>query len=499
MKRILKYTAFLSAFFLSVVSCDLKENTISIISPDDYYATESQCRAALNSCYIPLKSIYTFEFELCVEGCTDLLSAASGVQDAQLDISPANPRFGTTVWKQCYTGIRNANACIYGIDASDIAPAAKASMVAEAKAMRAFYYYLLTSFFGDVPFYTYQVSDIPTLKKVQKLPRMDADSTRAYLVKELQECVGDLTWGRAYDVANQRAGSAFAYTLIAKMAMWNKDWSAAADALEQIISMYGSLDAYPLADVPYRFKNTPESIFEIQHTWSADGIKAYSNLACISMPYQRAEGTDKYDGVSIPELGSEAITYVPMRPNYYMCQGLMPKGGVDKRLDMTFVYGWNGQDFASTEARPFMGPKLWCYGMTKTYDSNNYTIFRYADCLLMYAECCAELGLNSESMAALNEVKNRAGIDPYVRFRTKARLIEEIQKERARELVGEFQRKFDLVRWEIWYQQTYEFTDYSTLKNNIRPYHEYYPIPDNEVALSGGALDNKAYEQSDEN
>ena len=70
--------------------------------------------------------------------------------------------------------------------------------------------------------------------------------------------------------------------------------------------------------------------------------------------------------------------------------------------------------------------------------------------------------------------------------------MDEIQKERGRELIDEFQRKFDLVRWGIWYTQTYENTGSSSLKENIRPCHEYYPIPDTQVVYSGYALDNKA-------
>ena len=72
--------------------------------------------------------------------------------------------------------------------------------------------------------------------------------------------------------------------------------------------------------------------------------------------------------------------------------------------------------------------------------------------------------------------------------------MDEIQKERGRELIGDFQRKFDLVRWGIWYTQTYENTGSSSLKENIRPCHEYYPIPDTQVVYSGYALDNKAYD-----
>ena len=493
-KIVIRLTAGLALTGL-LMSCSLEETRESFVSPKDFYQNEAQIVAGLNSCYIPLKSIYSFEFAICTEGVTDLMSIASGQQDAQLDITPANPRFGNTVWNQCYVGIRNAQACIYGILSSPVEESLKPRYLAEAKAMRAFYYYLLTSFFGDVPYYTDNVDRLEVLEKVGHLPRMSAVETRADLIKDLKACVKDLPEGRSYDVARQRAGSAFAYTVLAKLAMWNKDWETAKEALLKIQEFYGPLSQYPLSDVPFRMKNTPESIFEIQHTWSAGGLKIYSSFACITMPYNRKEDTDIYDGVSVPELGDQAIPYVPLRPNYYMCQGLMPKGSSDKRKDMTFVYEWNGQPFKGTSAKPYLGPKFWCYGMMKTYDDNNYKVFRYADCLLMLAETYCELGENDLSIACLNEVKTRADIQLYGKFRTKERLLEEIRNERARELVGEFQRKFDLVRWGIWYQATYEFTDYSILKRNIRPYHEYYPISDYEVALSGGILTNDAYNE----
>ena len=73
--------------------------------------------------------------------------------------------------------------------------------------------------------------------------------------------------------------------------------------------------------------------------------------------------------------------------------------------------------------------------------------------------------------------------------------MDEIQKEHGRELVGEFQRKFELVRWGIWFDQVYNCNDLSKLKNLMLPCHEYYPIPDKEVALSGGVLTNEAYEK----
>ena len=71
--------------------------------------------------------------------------------------------------------------------------------------------------------------------------------------------------------------------------------------------------------------------------------------------------------------------------------------------------------------------------------------------------------------------------------------MNEIVVERAKELFGEFHRKWDLVRWGIWYDRTKTYNAYNKLKEHMRPCHEYYPIPDSQCALSGYALDNPTY------
>ena len=142
-----------------------------------------------------------------------------------------------------------------------------------------------------------------------------------------------------------------------------------------------------------------------------------------------------------------------------------------------------------------MGPKFWCPNLYKTQDSNNYKIFRYADAVLMMSECYCELGKYAESIECLNEVRSRAGLVLYGEFSNVAKLRDEIRKERARELFGEFQRKFDLVRWGIWYSFTVQYNTYSAVQENIRPCHEYYPIPDQQVIASKNNLDNDEYKK----
>ena len=144
---------------------------------------------------------------------------------------------------------------------------------------------------------------------------------------------------------------------------------------------------------------------------------------------------------------------------------------------------------------PWPGPKFWCPDIEQNYDSNNYRIFRYADAILMMAECYCNLENAEETMRYLNMVRQRAGVDPVTNFTGFEDLTLAVRCERARELGGEFQRKFDLVRWGIWYTKTLESADYETVRNAILPCHEYYPIPDKEVVYSGGALDNKAYNE----
>lgn len=496
---------FALSALLALSACSLQEPDGLFIRPGDVCGSVQQADAAVTAAYSSLNTLFSYRMGIAIEGCTDLMYISSGTQDAQMDVSPANARFGTVVWEYGYAGVRNANFAVWAMENSAVDPEELAPLLAEAKTMRAFYYLLLTSFFGDVPFYEDYVRDRETLEKVRSLPRMSAFDTRAALIAELKECVGDLPSGRSYDLGLQRAGSAFCYMVIAKMALWNKDWDNAIDALVHLEEMYGELteEAYPLADLAFSRKNTPESIFEIQHTYTPGGLQYYSNYAAVLMPYplrkDDATGTVGFDGkledkstwVSIPELGTECIVWQPMRANTYLYNGLYVRGGRDRRTAMNLVWEWNGKSFS----RCWMGPKFWCYNMYNTYDSNNYPIFRYADAVLMLAEACNEKGEYDRAIEYLNKVKRRAGISEYGTFTTKDKLLDEIQMERGRELLGEFHRKFDLVRWGIWFKRTYEFSDYTRLKDNIRPCHEYYPIPDTEVALSGGALDNKAYEQ----
>lgn len=494
---IFRHVAAASLFAAALLpgGCSLEEDPTSFINSQKFYKTREQCIAGLNSCYIPLKSIYNYTYMISMEGVTDLMYIASGTLDAQLDVSPAMPRFGSTMWTYGYRGVMYANAVIAGIERSPLEDEVKNELLAEGKVMRALYYWLLTSTFGDVPFYTIDVATDEIRRQIARMGRMPAGETRNDLIDELQKCVTDMKQVRSSEVDDNRCGAAMGWMLIAKMAMWNHEWQTALNALGELEKIYGDLAQYPLEDILWRKKNMPERIFEIQHTYTQGGLTVVNNCASICTP-TRSSANDgfTYDGVVIKELGNTATTWTALRPNPYFFQALQTRKGNDKRVKLNLAWEYDGHLFSSVSSAPWLGPKFWCPGMQNTSDFNNQSVFRYADAILMQAECCCELEKYDLSMQYLNEVKLRAGIDLYTVFRNKDHLTDEIRKERGRELLGEFQRKYDLVRWGIWYQATYDYTNYSTLKDNMKPCHEFYPIPDTEVAASGYALDNKAYE-----
>ena len=254
-----------------------------------------------------------------------------------------------------------------------------------------------------------------------------------------------------------------------------------------------------------------------------------------------------YDGVVIPELGEYANTQTGAMPTSYFYNRVQPYYSEDERNGKysnnrtsekaadgsgNLAWRWVGTGYVNTDSKtkeknlikksgvywfnepsndtpaggsskpygnrqPWLGEKFWCFGMYNTQDGNNYKIFRYAGVLLNLAE--AHLMHNGDMQTAcdyLNIVRTRAGLGklkPATVNNSPEALMEEIRMECARELFGEFQRKFDLVRWGIWYERACMYNEGKYIKGYILPCHEYWPIPAEQVTYSGNALDNEAY------
>lgn len=539
-------------------ACSIEEKNDTFESRESLYQTEVQCKVAVNSCYIPLNGLFSYKLFEITENCTDLFYSTLAQEDNMLEISAAQPGHGSVMWTNGYRGVMLCNEVVDCIARYCPLEAEKSQpFAAEARVLRALYYYYLTCFFGNVPFYTYMVDTMEDLEKVRALPRTDANEIRAWLYDDLKN--NALPWfteqnglkKRVFEVPGNRAGYALALMLMAKFAMWQEDYVTALEPLRDLEQLYGDLTeaSYPLADLPWSVKNTPEGIFEIQHEYSETGVRYYSSLAHAVKPNPQGDGM--WDGIYYPYLGITVTGNTSAQANYRLAvfrpaDGTQQKEStstnltnslfrpipltydtydedlgrykvkidrealetmtirgqkIDRRALLVLGYGNldNGETFnnVARNGRPWAGPKMWCPNMKSLYDSNNHRIFRYADAVLMMAECYCQLGDLDRASNYCNKTRVRAGVDPLT-YVSQSDLMENIRDERARELGGELHRKFDLVRWGIWYETVVRFTGNSTLKANIRPYHRYYPIPDTQCALSQYVLTNDEYDHPEE-
>lgn len=547
----MKKTIAIALLIFGAMSCSLKEKITSYTEGDKYYRSVEQIKTGLNACYSPLKLIYTNMgfWEMC-ECATDLMYLNIDNQiDAVCDIAPARPGAASLVWQRGYQGVSRTNSMIFYTDRAVsegyINENEAAPLYAEAAVLRSFYWYLLTSTFGDVPFYTERVTE-ENRTKIVKLPRMSATEIRNFCIEELRKNLSAMPARRTYDSGTDyRVGRALGLMLGGRLCLWNKDWDGALEFFGQLETIYGDLSQYPLSDVPFSVKYSRESIWEVPNIYEANGLQIVGTLASWTTPL-RAQNivsdefaqediiSDIYYGIGIPELGSHAMTYTSVRPTPFLCQNLLPYLSDDLRSGEysngaktarggsgNLAWRWLGYDpddagrtgekqvmfFGSKNAdgtwarmnqssTPWLGNKFWCPDMRSTRDANNYKIFRYAGAVLGLAEANLMKGDVASSLHYLNMVRSRAGLSDLSLADVGGNadlLMEEIRRECAKELLGEYNRKFDLVRWGIWYERTRQYNTGSLISQNVRPCNRYWPIPADQVAASGGVLTNKEY------
>ena len=575
----MKRKILLFSTIVAILSSCLNEKNESYTTTDNYFQDVNQIMTGINGCYNSLRNIYSARgFWEMTDIANDLMfTSSSSLYNSNCDVSPARPGIASTVWRYGYTGVKDANEMTAAIKAAveneNITQEQALPLYAETAVMRAMYYYLLTSTFGDVPFYSERVTE-ENREKIATLPRMSAIETRDYCIAELKDLLLDqkaLPLTRTYEGNDYRAGAAVGFVLGAKMCMWNERWEDALEFLTALEGIYGYYEFspesfgvdYPLSDVPFAKRYVKESIFEMANVVEAYGLQTSAMIAACCLPSRVANsvienalasddegetedeyteedgelledntGSDCYAGIRIPALGGNSRTSATARPTTYLYTRLLPYASADLRSGEysngsgqkrggsgTLAWRWEGYDpindpkndslsvmffWTSNSSktklkatdRPWMGNKFWAYEMYNTKDPNNYKIFRFADVLLMKAEALLRCGQHESACRYLNVTRVRAGLEQltYASVGSEPEaLMEEIRMERAKELVGEFHRKFDLVRWGIWYERTVAYNEGSYLKDYIRPYHRYWPIPADQVAYSGYALDNNEY------
>lgn len=196
--KALKYTIFTLLFGGALTSCNFLDKEPYQLTLSDYFNTADEANSFLTGIYAELgqSTFYGADYMYLVGGDDLAHYGGSGRAPATKGLICNNATTSdaavTGFWYTLYSGINRANIFLENIDkVSDIDSGLKAQYTAEARFLRAFYYFNLVQCWGDVPFKTESTKDVVGLD----IPRTDKQEIYDFIIKEMQEVSDEKTGG----------------------------------------------------------------------------------------------------------------------------------------------------------------------------------------------------------------------------------------------------------------------------------------------------------------
>lgn len=404
-------------------------------------------------------------------------------QDAKRHTWKADNRMILSAWRYNYTGIAKINSIIYQIDKSSLTANAKAPIYAELKALRAYYYYNLLDLFGNVPIVVdFADTALPT------------NSTRKqvydFVEKELTDAIPHLTGNVVYSKMTKNV----AYALLARLYLNSKAFIGT-ERWQDCIDMCQKISGYTLA--PDFFANfatqnekSPEIIFAIPYDSKAGTVGNYmSSMSCHYL---------------------HKLTISPVGDYPWSANGMCAQPGVysefadtDKRKKCmvagdqinlatgTVITMDNGEPLTYTEtvtsvadAKENEGVRLGKYEMKagETWErDHDLVVIRYAEILMMQAECYVRLGSADLAKPFVQQVTARAGEEMPATID-----LNFIDKELLKEFTFEGRRRTDNIRFGTFFLPWWE-------KGTTEAYKAIFPIPSTVLTTNKNLKQNPGY------
>ncbi|MGN0195290.1 MAG: RagB/SusD family nutrient uptake outer membrane protein [Candidatus Cryptobacteroides sp.] len=394
-------------------------------------------------------------------------------------------------WNYLFKGINYANQCIDNIpnvpDEDGSLEQIKTQSLAEARFLRAFYYYRLFLNFGEkLPLHLHQATEEDFFP-----PQAAAGEIEAFIKKELSEIQEDLPESYSAEWGG-RATRYAAAAILGKFYMFCHELDKAEAEFKKIIDsgLYDLMDEY--GDNFNNHKNNKESIFEIQFSGNLEGDNYEVNLWNVHL------------------MSFDAYGYEEAYPSEWLFNTLKEDKTVDgkysERLLKTIIFddpdcrpwyydAWSAEvgttaDFAGWHSE---GTYYWhkfvywdeSLGADPFWECGiNLPVVRYADVLLLYAECLNDRGKSDDAVDYINIVRDRVNVPQLSHGMTKEAVLKHLQDvERPCELALEGVRWYDLVRWGIT-KQALKDHNKPDVENFVEGKHELLPIPHQEFLLN---------------
>lgn len=489
MKKIFYFIILLAVF--SSCSDELNQLPISSATTETFYKSTNDFLQGVNAVYADLRAYPDRQLNLS-ETRSDNLYAVSdgGVRDWEGINSfhktiAANP-YITEAWLTNYNGIYRANVVLdqlakNGSIITDVT--LRKRLEAEAKFLRATFYFDLVRSFGKVPLIITPIS----VSEALSIPQSPVTDIYALILSDLQFAAENLSETNAA-ADKGRATKYSAKGLLALVYMtrsgptYNIDgpglglneWSQAITLLNSIIDSkkYSFLPSYSNI-FSYTNENNAEVIFDIQYITGLSPVLG-STFAWLLVPdaYFQSKGKAIQGGLTIRPVAETLIN------------SFEPED-VRKTFSIQPGYVYNGV----SEPRSFFVKYV---DLTKVPTNRldwpiNFIAQRYTDILMLKAECILHgaSGTQAEVDAIVNQVRTRAGLTTPVANVT----LPQLMAERQKEFMGEGLRWNDLVRSGLVETIMPDWISAEDIQKQIQPFQKnyiIYPIPQSEIDVKGG-------------
>lgn len=495
---------------ISFISCD---SDLDITNPNEltnesFWQNEADAIKGINSSY---STFHRGGFSRWQPMLYDLRSDVGASYSPWSELANAlnnfiqpNSNFGPVVdvYFDNYVGVFRANQVLANVPKIEMDNDLKKRILAEAHFFRGMHYYHLASLWGNV------VLQLDPSKPTDINPTSPEADVWQQVISDLSLAVVDLP--KSYS-SNElgRITKGGASALLAKAYMQIKDFEKAKLALDYFFIGDGS-GLYDLTtDYSDNFKISTEFNVESVLEWSyADNPLEFTDND--SQTPNHNFGTSIAQFYGPPGIGytdAEALRWVT---NEFEIEKTVTNKR-DPRLAATYLYDFTdergpaftmiygltfneryGPDNKRVFFRKFLNDH---YRNSEGFRSeNNYRFIRFADVLLMYAECLNEIGKTSEAYSYVDRVRQRAGLSPLSLSKpnlSKQAFLNQIKHERLLELTGEGHRFNDLKRWGD--LNTSLSVKDPAFSNFIIGKHELLPIPQNDLDINPNMVQNPGW------
>ena len=517
MKKYFIIPTLVAAFAISSCNKFLDRKPLDASSSATFLSNQAEMEQGLNGTYASAMWVIANNtpMHFAIESSTDMAIKRGGNAEDLIAMGDGGPFLVNNAicissWNQAYKLVQRANQQIIGMEngKANVSAVVYNRIKAEALVLRAWGYFHLMTWYGDVPYY----KAMPSVDEVLKAERTPVATIVADLYKDLDEATAAFEAAGTSPVQTiGRVNKGVALGLKAKLAMLIKDFSTAATATKTLIdgNQYGLNPSYQnLFSLNGQTANASREILFAQ-TYPNDVNEPQNWMAVIGVPRQVTNSqsshfpsqnlVDQFEGKDGQRIDVSTV-YDPANPrlnrdnrlkwSVYMPGDTMvhfasktaalPYNNLRERTVFNIYsntrrkFNWNTGVYDNvTTNNDWIGAQAagiqWQVSATgniggvgyvwnKYNDSTQYTfesrvgfvLMRYADILLTYAEAKTELNqLDATVLSAINLVRTRAG-QPAAVLGSQTAMRTLIRRERAVEFAGEGLRLFDLRRWDIY-------------------------------------------------